>query len=132
MKRAAEIHAQLVTAGLAPYLVDTDASEYAVSGRLRIEAVNVLRADARFASGLLYQLHKDVGRNLTEFRAHPGEIGPGSLQIVIDKTTGRFYADLDRFNPYSDLVNVFGHTFGEVVPHWLSKVGRFFRRKGTR
>jgi len=128
MSRATEIHAQLTAAGLSPYLVDTAASEYAVSGRLRIEAINVLRGDPRFASGLLYQLHKDVGKHLTEFRAHPGELGPGSLQIVIDKTTGRFYADIDRFNPYSDLVNSIGHAFGEVVPGWLKKVFRRGKR----
>ena len=124
MRRAEDVRAQLEAAGLTPYLVDTSASDHAVSGRMRITAINVLRADPRFASGLLYQLHKDVGEDLTEFRAHPGEIGKGSLQIVIDKQTGRFYADIDGFSPYSDVVNWIGHAFGEVVPSFFRKVFR--------
>jgi hypothetical protein len=126
MSRADEIRAQLEKAGLTPYLLDADPSshEYAVTGRFRVTAINALRADTRFASGLLYQLHRDVGQHLTEFRAHPGELGQGSLQIVIDKTTGRFYADLDKYNPYTDLVNSIGHAFGEVIPGWLKKMFR--------
>ena len=124
MRRADAVHAQLEAAGLTPYLVDTAKSDHAVTGRLRVAAVNVLRADPRFASGSLYQLHRDVGTDLCEFRAHPGELGAGSLQIVIDKTTGKFYADLDRFSPYTDLVNWLGHAFGEVVPGWFKKLKR--------
>lgn len=34
------------------------------------------------------------------------------------------YADTDRFHALQDLVNIFGHLFGEVVPFELRKLGR--------
>jgi hypothetical protein len=131
MRLATDILAQLQGAGLTDYIAELDPShaESAVHGRMRVDVVARLSTDARFASGVLYQLHRDVGANLTEFRAYPGEIGDGSLQIVIDKTTGRFYADIDRFNPYADVVNAGGHAFVEVLPNWLRAMGRFVTRR---
>jgi hypothetical protein len=91
---------------------------------MRLSAIRALRADGRFAEGMLYGLHTDVGEDLTDFRSYRGTFGRGSLQIVIDKRTGAFYADIDQWNPYADVVNWVGHAFGEVVPHWFRKAGQ--------
>jgi hypothetical protein len=40
----------------------------------------------------------------------------------MDRYTGHFYADVDRFNPYQDVVNAFGHVFGEVLPHLFRRI----------
>jgi hypothetical protein len=128
MRRTSDVLAQLEHAGLDLYILQTDHSEEgALKGRMSVRVLNLLDADPRFASGKLYQLHREVGNDLTEYRAHPGELGEGSLQIVIDKKTGNFHADIDKYNPYSDVVNIFGHSFGEVLPNWVKKI--FRRRK---
>jgi hypothetical protein len=75
-----------------------------------------------FAHGILYGFHTDVGRNLTDFRSYTGTFGNGSLQIVMDWNTGYFYSDVDRFNPYQDVINAFGHLFGEVLPHLFRRI----------
>lgn len=131
MRTTTDILAQLERAGLVPFIVDVDPSNgesSSISGRLRCDVVPVLDTDPRFASGVLYQLHKDVGGHLTEFRSHTGALGWGSLQIVIDKRTGRFHADLDEFNPYQDLVNFGGHSFKEVIPYLFRKLFRRARK----
>lgn len=133
MRRAAtDVLAQLHAAGLRDYITYLDAPRlsepHALRGRMRIAAIQTLRKDPRFASGPLHQLHKDVGEHRIEFRAHPGEVGDGSLQIVFNRFTGDFYADIDRFNPYSDLVNSTGHA-GEVVVPWFKKIAGWFRKK---
>lgn len=51
-----------------------------------------------------------------------GTFGDGILQIVIDQDTGRFHVDVDRFNPYEDVVNFFGHTFAEVLPNLFRRI----------
>lgn len=125
MRRATDVLAQIDKAGLSGYLEGVPlATASSVTGRFRLAALEALAADPRFATGLLYQLHKDVGGDLTEYRAYRGELGPGSLQIVVDKRTGRFYADLDNFNPYQDVVDAVGHAFGEVIPGWLRGLWR--------
>jgi hypothetical protein len=44
-----------------------------------------------------------------------GLFGPGSMQVVYDKTTGRGYFDVDRFNPYQyPPLGFFGH-MGELL-----------------
>lgn len=90
-----------------------------VRGRLRLDAIERLRSDARFANGALHGLHQDVGDHRIDFRSYNGEFGKGSLQIVVDKKTGRCYVDVDKHNPYQDLVRFIGHT-GEVIHGWLS------------
>lgn len=86
-----------------------------------------LRSDPRFASGCFYGLHTDIGDDLCDFRSYNDTLGPGSLQLVIDQHTGRFWADVDRYNPYQDLVRFLGHAFGEVVPHFARKAWAWIR-----
>lgn len=75
-----------------------------------------------FHEGNLHKLHADVGKRRTDFRSYKGKICPGSLQFVIDLDSGRFYSDIDAWNPYQDAINWFGHTFGEVIiPKLLGK-----------
>lgn len=112
---------RLQAAGLTLYLRKTQLEDYAVRGQLSLRAVIQLRNDMRWHEGDLYQLHRDVGEHLTEFRSYRGEVGSGSVQIVIDLTTGAFYADCDRFSPYNDVVNFVGHAFGEVIPSWFRR-----------
>lgn len=99
-------------------LYDEDA---AVRFRLTDAGLTRLQQDDRFASGILHGLHADVGEDRADFRSHTGALGKGSLQIVVDKQTGRAYADVDRFSPYSDVVGFLGHAFGEVIPGWFRK-----------
>jgi hypothetical protein len=80
-----------------------------------------LAQDPRFASGVLYAMHTDVGEHLEDYRSFTGALGKGSLQIVVDRQTGRAYADVDRFSPYGDVVGFLGHAFGEVIPNWFKK-----------
>lgn len=77
-----------------------------------------LVADGSFAKGALYGFHINEvpGGNLTDIRSYTGTFGDGSLQIVVSANSLNFYADVDRFNPYQDLVKFFGHTFLEVLP----------------
>lgn len=35
---------------------------------------------------------------------------------MISAATGNFHIDVDRFNPYQDVANFFGHAFIEVLP----------------
>jgi hypothetical protein len=103
-------------------IVDADGNK--VTGIVDMRVVAKLRADPeRFAEGILHGLHVDVGPNRYDFRAFNGLLGKGSLQIVISGVTGRFYADIDLFNPYQDLVHFVGHS-GEVIRHWWDKVWR--------
>jgi hypothetical protein len=44
------------------------------------------------------------------------------MQLVIDQQTGHFHVDVDRFNPYQDVVNFFGHAFGEVLPNLFRRI----------
>lgn len=117
---------QITRAGLLDYLTITGVTQSSVHGKLNLEAVPLLSGDKRFARGVLYGLHRDVGTDLTDFRSFGGELGKGSLQIVVDTKTGDCYCDVDRFSPYGDVVGFLGHAFAEVVPHWLM---RFRRRK---
>ena len=120
---SSDVHDQLEKAGLLPFVRTLDGSDgVSINGTMTIFAVNKLRADPRFREGVLGELHPEVGRPRADFRTDPGTLGKGSLQVVINERTGRFHADLDRWSPYRDLVNFFGHAFGEVLPG-------LFRRK---
>jgi len=115
---ASAVLEQLDAAGVLSQSLSLEEREASVVGRLPLMVIGQLRADERFAEGPLYKLHADVGEDLTEFRSYRGTLGRGSLQIVIDKETGRFYADVDAFNPYADLVNFVGHSSEVVAGVW--------------
>jgi hypothetical protein len=92
-------------------------------GTVDLTIIERLLRDERFANGIFYGLHRDVGADLIDFRSYNGTFGKGSLQLVIDQVTGMCYADLDKFNPYQDVVSVLGHMIGEVIPN---RVKRWF------
>lgn len=95
-----------------------------IRGTVPLSLIEHLRTDKQFASGVFHLLHKaDVGTPRVEFRSHRGTLQKGSLQMVINRRTGTFYADVDRFPVYSDVVGALGHFFGEVL---------FKRRKRTK
>lgn len=126
----ADVIAQLEAAQLKPWLSEIVIGPKSVTATIRQEQLPnfliTMRARKEdFAEGVLFGLHLDVGDELTDFRSFRGKFGKGSMQIVLDKRTGRFYADVDLWNPYADLVNFVGHT-GEVLANW------FRRGKGER
>jgi hypothetical protein len=122
----AEILRQLDQAGYVDDLLQFEVLDQSISGTIALAAIARLRNDTRFAKGALHGLHEDVGEHRLDFRSYNGALGKGSLQLVIDKETGRFYCDLDDHNPYQDVVRFLGHAFGEVIPNWVK---RLFRRK---
>lgn len=126
-----EAHRQLEAAGCLPFLRDVLVSQFTVAAIAQLALVAKLRADTRFMSGIFFGLHRDVGDDLMDFRSFRGALGKGSLQIVLDKKTGRLYADVDRYSAYQDVVNVIGHLFGEVVPHWARRYWPFGKRTGS-
>jgi hypothetical protein len=124
---------QLRQAGILQHLSSLSSADGGLSmmGKIRPEAVDqviaALASDDRFANGVFYQLHRkdfDPSAVLTDFRSHPGTLGDGSLQVVVERTTGIIYADVDRFSPYADLVNVIGHLFGEVLWNRVKRARR--------
>lgn len=121
---AAEALEQLGRAGYLPYVLSYEERPNGIHGRVMLALVPLLQSDERFASGCLYGLHTDVGDCLTDFRSYNGSLGRGSMQVVIDKQTGRFFADVDAHNPYQDVVRFMGHAFAEVVPHFVMKLFR--------
>lgn len=115
-----EAHRQIAQAGYLDYLswireFGETLEAFAVQAIFR-----ELRKDARFREGLLFGLHTNVGRKLTDFRSYRGAFGRGSLQLVIDRETGKCYADVDGWNPYADLIGFVAHS-GEVIGHWLRR-----------
>jgi hypothetical protein len=117
----AKVLDQIKASGLQDYFVSFIADGNAYRGTVRLGVLDKLKADDSFCCGPFYRLHLDVGDNLIEYRSHTGTFGKGSLQLVIDQTTGRYYADVDLFSPYSDLVGVVGHLVGEVVGGWFKR-----------
>lgn len=132
-----EVLARIHQAGYGKYLTNVDVQTKAVYADIALVALSAmltqLREDKRFKQGNLHavspnkrrKLHKDVGKNLTEFRSHTNEIGKGSMQYVIDVQTGRFYADIDKASPYTDVWSQIVHT-GEVIEGFWGKVKRLF------
>lgn len=119
---AAQVREQLFASGYLRYVSEHTEAGHGWYGRMDLAVLPALRADDRFASGVFWGMHQDVGSHLCDYRSFNGKFGPGSLQLVIDRETGHFWADIDRHNPYEDLVRFFGHAFTEVLPG-------FFRRK---
>jgi hypothetical protein len=121
-RRPHEVVLQLSDAGYITDFVSYSESEgETLMGIARLEIIDKLKADPRFANGVFYGLHRSIGNDLIDFRSHTGELGIGSLQIVIDKKTGAAYADIDHFSPYADVVGFVGHS-GEVVKHFWKRV----------
>lgn len=121
-----EVERQLSNAGYLPaineLIVSPDGKH--LRGVVPLDVIDAMVLDARFASGVLYQLHKKdfkAGARLAEFRSFGGSLGDGSLQIVFDRSTGEVYADVDRHNPYQDVVGFIGHS-GEVIGGFFRKV----------
>jgi hypothetical protein len=119
---------QLIEAGVGDYIApgSVKINAHSIEGALDLDVLEKLRDHHQFQEGIFHGLHEDVGEHRTEFRSHLGSFGDGSLQLVIDWHTGRFYADVDKFSPYSDVVGIFGHLFGEVV---ANKIRRWFGRE---
>lgn len=118
---ANEVIEQVRRAGYLDYLSEIQLGDVSVLARTNLELINRLRADRRFAKGRLHRLHPEVGERRVDFRAHTGELGEGSLQIVIGRDTSRVYCDVDRFSPYSDVAGFVGHA-GEVINHWWKRI----------
>lgn len=112
--------AQLLASGCWDHVRSVQFGDGCVTGYIGLKAIVMLRKDPQFTEGGLHRLHADVGDDLTEFRSDRGAFGKGSMQIVIDKTTGKFYADCDAWSPYMDLVNWVGHA-GEVIGGWWKR-----------
>ena len=113
---------QIWNSGYEDYILSMTWTGKGYEGRMSPGVFDWLKDDPNFANGVLYGMHRDVGDNLRDFRSYSGTFGDGSLQIVMDQHSGRFWIDVDRFNPYQDVVNFFGHAFVEVLPNWFKKV----------
>ena len=121
-RRPHEVVLQLNEAGYLRDFVSYSESEGdTLMGIVRLDVIDRLKADSRFANGVFYGLHRSIGNDLIDFRSHTGELGVGSLQLVIDKKTGAAYADVDQWSPYADVVGFVGHS-GEVVKHFFRRV----------
>lgn len=112
---------QLIAAGVVPFLLSVEIEPTCVRGWSYPGLLQHLRQHEAFTEGALHGLHPEVGEDRTDFRAWRRAFGSGSLQIVIDTRTGRYYADIDQWNPYEDVVNWVGHA-GEVLRGWWRKV----------
>lgn len=116
---------QLSACGALPGLIPVEVTQSVVRATATCAALTALasrlKLDHRFAHGVLHGLHADIGPNRQDFRSYRGSLGKGSLQIVLDCSTGKFYADVDRFSPYEDLVGWFGHS-GEVLRGWWRRL----------
>ena len=121
-RRPQEVVHQLSAAGYLKDFVSYSQSQgETLMGIVRLDVIDKLKADPRFANGVFYGLHRSIGNDLIDFRSHTGELGTGSLQLVIDKKTGACYADIDHFSPYADVVGFVGHS-GEVVRHFFRRI----------
>lgn len=120
---------QILAAGLYPFLQDCDISDdgASVDGIASALILDNLDNNAYFLRGPLSALHPEIGTPRRDYRSLQGKYGPGSLQCVINPVTLKVHLDIDRYNPYHDLVRWVGHT-GEVLKGWWP----FRRRQGDR
>jgi hypothetical protein len=101
----------------APDSVRGSGSGITFSFAAREEALEALRNRARFARGPLGILHGGVvGGVVTEYRSYRRDERQ-SLHVVLGKR--RVFADLDRFNPYQNPLDLLKHGFLELMPHLL-------------
>lgn len=120
-----EVYDVLKTHGLADYFIDYVIGETSVTGKAQLLIIwKILRSDhwrAVFIEGNLHHLHVDVGPRRTDFRSRRGTIHKRSVQFCIDLDSGRFHADIDRFNSYQGIKDAAGHLFLEVIPGLLKR-----------
>ena len=106
---------QLGDAGVLPFLVTPLMNGLNAEGKVEVRAIakpellKFLKKDPRWKSGPGWRKHRDVGDDLIDFRAIGGSFGVGSPQIVLDKKTNAFYADIDEESPYDDVVGLLKH-----------------------
>ena len=69
------------------------------------------------------------GGSFQDFRSFNGgntKVDNRSLQVVLHRdNNGKIlgaYVDTDRFNTKQDLIGIFGHTFGEVIPYGIKRL----------
>lgn len=122
-----EVLDRIEEAGYLGDVIECEIHESSVSGRCTLALILKLRKDERFAECPFNHLHPNVGNPRTGFRAHRDELGSGSLQLVINKRTGQFEADVDRFPSGSDLVGQVSHLAAEVI--WPRITGLFRRKR---
>jgi hypothetical protein len=122
-----DILAQLLEADVLRYavsLIEHDATKAQgahISGRFQMAILKYLPNHPEFKFGPAL-LHAEVGTPRIEFRSLKGAFGDGSLQIVINLKDGRFYADVDNFNPYESWGEFMKHNVLEVyLPKWFKK-----------
>ena len=88
--------------------------------------VSYLKTNGCFLSGSGYGYHKrqvrgpGPERRYSDSRSVRSGGSTGSLQFVLGEIG---YADLDRYNPYQDVLNFFGHLFWEVAPYEFGRRG---------
>lgn len=114
-----ETHRQLESAGLLNYLSWIEGDDDSIEAWAVAALIPDLRKDKRFVEGWGFWFHRNIGKHLTDFRGLRKAFGRGSLQIIVDKKTGRFYADVDRFSP-TDLIGMIGHSW-EVLSNRFPK-----------
>lgn len=117
-----EVMSQVRRAGASPHLLNTNVREQSVYADVRDMAslMAALAQNGNMQQGALHRLHEDIGQKRTEFRGFKNAFGEGSLQIVLGLDTNRFYADVDKFSPYEDVVGIVGHSV-EVIAHFFKK-----------
>lgn len=116
-----DVESQLKAAGILDrigeprVLIPRQFGRFALTGRVDMRVAATLRQDReRFVEGPLHRLHVNVGPKRLDFRSPGGTFGPGSLQVVISRTTGNLYADVDRFFAY-ELAGLVAHGVVEVI-----------------
>lgn len=85
------------------------------------EVTNILNNTKVFASGNLYREHStdlNCADQCRDYRSLPNTLGPYSLQVVLNRANFSAYADVDRYNAYTQF---WGHA-GEVVGNWLKSL----------
>jgi hypothetical protein len=105
---------QLAASGYLGLVITHTEEKRGWRGQMALLALDRLKNDPRFLSGPLHTLHADIGEPRCEYRSKRGTLGKGSLQLVINQQTGKFWADVDKASPYDDVVGQVIHS-GEVV-----------------
>lgn len=79
-----------------------------------------------FGRGHMKAVGATKSKDAFDFRSNRGVVGRGSLEVMINSTNSRGYADVDRFNFYGGLAPATAHIFGELA---VNKLRRLFGRK---
>ena len=124
--RGIDVIDRIEEAGYLGDIIEREIHGSHVTGRCTLALIHKLRRDERFQECPFNHLHPNVGKPRTGFRAHRDELGSGSLQIVINKRTGQFEADCDRFPSGSDVAGAVSHLAVEVI--WPRLKGLFKKR----